>query len=412
MQYDIVFEGGGAKGMAFVGALQELEARGHTPARLLGTSAGSIMATFLAAGYDAKEMADALNETQDGNPVFLGFLESPPALSREEIQASAIRKLLDDVNSGFVPDSIEVKLDDSIATALATSPVTGRLYSFVERGGFFSADNFLAWLRTKLNSGVYDLERGQYNQGERRRFGEMNLAQFHQATGVDLTLVAADTTASRLLVLNHHTAPDCPLVWGVRMSMSVPLLWHEVVWKSEWGRYRGEDISGNTIVDGGLLSNFPIELFISNDPQITAVMGNKTTDDFNVLGFLIDETIAVAGTPPEEPEKQSVSIGKLRTVRRISNLVNTMMQAHDKAVIDAFEGLVVRLPAKGYGTVEFGMSEERRSMLVEAGREATVAYFDRLAAMPPSDIGIGVSLPGRDDLVSTADRIANRILSR
>ena len=57
MEYDLVFEGGGAKGMVFVGALQELEARGHSPARLLGTSAGSIMSTFLAAGYDATEMS-------------------------------------------------------------------------------------------------------------------------------------------------------------------------------------------------------------------------------------------------------------------------------------------------------------------------------------------------------------------
>ena len=39
MQYDMVFEGGGAKGMVFVGALKELEARGITSARLLGTSA-------------------------------------------------------------------------------------------------------------------------------------------------------------------------------------------------------------------------------------------------------------------------------------------------------------------------------------------------------------------------------------
>ena len=29
MQYDLVFEGGGAKGMAFVGALEAFEARGH-----------------------------------------------------------------------------------------------------------------------------------------------------------------------------------------------------------------------------------------------------------------------------------------------------------------------------------------------------------------------------------------------
>lgn len=40
MQFGMVFEGGGAKGTVFVGALQEVEARGHNPGRLLGTSAG------------------------------------------------------------------------------------------------------------------------------------------------------------------------------------------------------------------------------------------------------------------------------------------------------------------------------------------------------------------------------------
>ena len=106
MQYDMVFEGGGAKGMVFTGALQELQARGHTPARLLGTSAGSIMAALLAAGYDAQEMTEALNEKQDGEPVFLGFLEAPPIPSHEEIQKSAMRKLLRDINLKYVPDAI------------------------------------------------------------------------------------------------------------------------------------------------------------------------------------------------------------------------------------------------------------------------------------------------------------------
>jgi hypothetical protein len=33
MEYDLVFEGGGAKGILFVGALQEFETRGHTVCR-------------------------------------------------------------------------------------------------------------------------------------------------------------------------------------------------------------------------------------------------------------------------------------------------------------------------------------------------------------------------------------------
>ena len=122
MEYDMVFEGGGAKGMAFVGALQEFETRGHTPARLLGASAGAILATFLAAGYDSHEMAEALAETEDGQPVFLGFLEAPSHPTSEEIQNSAIRKLLRDVNLKIVPDFLEDKIDEAIANLIATSP--------------------------------------------------------------------------------------------------------------------------------------------------------------------------------------------------------------------------------------------------------------------------------------------------
>jgi predicted acylesterase/phospholipase RssA len=44
MKYDLVFEGGGAKGSVFVGALQEFNARGHEAGRLIGTSAGAISA--------------------------------------------------------------------------------------------------------------------------------------------------------------------------------------------------------------------------------------------------------------------------------------------------------------------------------------------------------------------------------
>ena len=410
MLYDMVFEGGGAKGMVFVGALAELEARGYFPARLIGTSAGSIMATLLAAGYTVKEMAAALSEKQDDQPVFLGFLETQEALTKDEIANSTIRELLREVNLRFVPDQVEGLLDDAIANALASSQVTSRIFSFIERGGFYSAQNFLSWLKGKLDAGVYPLERGAHKQGEPRGFGDMNLAEFYQATGIDLSLVASDTTGSELLILNNRTAPECPIVWAVRMSMSVPLLWNEVVWHEEWGAYRGMNISGHSVVDGGLLSNFPIELFISNQPQVTAVMGPKVADEMDLLGFLIDETLEVPNAPMEKSIPKGIQIGKLRPVSRITDLVNTMMQARDKSVIEAFEQFVIRLPAKGYGTVEFGMSDERRDALIEAGRQATIAYLERLEAQK-FEVSFGVEAVSSEDMAPAADKIASRILS-
>jgi NTE family protein len=367
------------------------------------------MATFLAAGYDVDEMADALIEEEDGKPIFLSFLQDPKAPSTEEIHSSAIRQLLEDVNLRLIPDGIEVKLDDALASAFAKSRVTSRIFSFIERGGLYGGDNFLDWLKQKLNSGVYTLERGEFETGAQRRFGDMTMAEFFAATGIDLSLVAADTTGNQLLILNHRTAPNCPVIYSVRMSMSVPLLWEEVVWMEDWGKYRDKNINEHTVVDGGMLSNFPIELFISSSPQVTDVMGEKTTDRFDVLGFLIDETIEVPGAPKEgETKEGGFEFGDLRSVKRIKNLIDTMTKAHDKSVIEAFEHLVIRLPAKDYGTIEFGMSDARREALVNAGQQATKTYFNRLEAAGPGGLSFGLDSVEPED---TADKIAMRILS-
>lgn len=56
MIIDGVFSGGGIKGYGLVGALQELEEKGFIFHRTAGTSAGSIIAAFVAAGYTGKEM--------------------------------------------------------------------------------------------------------------------------------------------------------------------------------------------------------------------------------------------------------------------------------------------------------------------------------------------------------------------
>jgi predicted acylesterase/phospholipase RssA len=211
-----------------------------------------------------------------------------------------------------------------------------------------------------------------------------------------------------MLVLNHRTAPDLPLVWAVRMSMSVPLLWQEVVWQREWGLYRGRDMVDHAIVDGGLLSNFPIELFVSRAVPVTNVMGSDVSQ--NVLGMLIDESLEVPGAESAVKTQAKLGLRDLHTVQRISNLVDTTLSARDKNVIEAFEKLVVRLPAKGYKTTEFDMTDERRELLVNAGRSVMGVYFEQ--AVPAEfevSFGVGVS---PDDLQTqqTADKTALKML--
>jgi hypothetical protein len=100
-----------------------------------------------------------------------------------------------------------------------------------------------------------------------------------------------------------------------------------------------------------------------------------------VLGLLIDESLPVP-TPAAKGLLVDINVrpGELKTVQRLYRLANTAITAHDKMVIKEFKHLVVRLPAKGYGTTEFDMSEERRNALVAAGQQAMANYFDKLAS--------------------------------
>lgn len=397
MKYDLVFEGGGAKGMIFAGACKELLDRGHGFGRLLGTSAGAITATLLAAGYSSQEMLEALVEKgPDGKSLFAGFMGPPAAFTPEELAASATQRLLDGVDFTFLPDFIERKSHTLILRALAGGDTFRHVLSLIERGGWFAADRFVAWLNTKLSSGTY--------QGAPRQFSTLSFSQFFEATGVELSLVASDTSDGNMLVLNHHTAPDCPIVWAVRMSMSIPLVWEEVLWKDSWGKYQGHSLAGHAIVDGGVLSNFPIELFISDAPHVTRLMGKKTGNA--ILGLLIDERLE---PPAKALVRINVRLGELATIQRLQRLVDTATGAHDKMVIDEYSHLVVRLPAKGYGTTEFDMSEERRNALVAAGRDAMAAYLDTPAGWS------GLVLPSKAMPTmkpeTAADRIAGSLLS-
>ena len=392
MKYDLVFEGGGAKGMVFVGALKAFEAGGNTHERLLGTSAGAIAAALVAAGYGSQELEAALAQKVNGTSVFAGFMGLPAPFRKTDLIDNDLVTLLKSVNMPLLPKGVEKRLDQSLVDWLAAQPEDRHIFSFVQDGGWFSADNFLAWLEQKMDTGSY--------QGKPRNFSALALAEFYEATHADLSVVAADITGESILVLNHRTAPDCPLVWAVRMSMSIPLIWQEVLWQPDWGAYRSQDIHGHTIVDGGLISCFPIELFLSSQKDVTDVMGPKGTDP--VLGLLIDESLPVPGTEQPAGHKPAFSLDELQTVRRLKGLLDTALSAHDKMVEDAYEKIVVHLPARGYGTTEFNMTDQRRELLVSAGQSAMSTFLDR------TDLGIDQVEAAR--MARNADRVAAKIL--
>jgi predicted acylesterase/phospholipase RssA len=185
-----------------------------------------------------------------------------------------------------------------------------------------------------------------------------------------------------MLVLNHRTAPGVPVANAVRMSMSIPFVWEEVVWQPEWGQYRGRAKDGHIIVDGGLLSNFPIRLIATMDDEIREIMGDTDPNGAGNLGLLIDEALPVPGAP--DTAKTPLPVTRLRTVQRISRMIDTMTAASDNDVIRRFDAEICRLPAKGYGTLEFGMTGDRLDTFLAAARSAMELHLGKAAKAAPA----------------------------
>jgi NTE family protein len=369
MQFDLAFEGGGAKGAVFVGAVQELEARGHSARRFVGTSAGAITATLMAAGYRAAELDAIVSERlADGTPRFASFLDVPVRFTADELRASVIQTLFDRVDLPLVPARAEERLEQGLLDAMLALAPFRMLFSLFERGGIYAGDRFLAWMVEKLDARQPGL-------------GAASFADFTRATGSDLSLTVSDTTGEEMLVLNARTAPDCPVAWAVRASMSIPFVLQEVIWQRAWGPYRGRDLTGNVLIDGGILSNFPMRLLATNLAEVAAIMGDTDATACPNLGLLIDETLPVDGAGQPDPAASSNvldGVMRLKPLRRVERIVETLLNAHDRAVVEACmaNNEICRLPALGYGAIDFNMSEPRQRALIRAGRTAMAAYFD------------------------------------
>ena len=382
--YDLVFEGGGAKGLAFVGALRALEERKVTPGRLLGTSAGAFMATLIAAGFSADKLEEVLfNRLPNGKLPLSQFSDYPYNITDEQLMMSRFGRWFKAVDIPFVSEEIEARLDKRILRSILAVPTVKQIFSFVEMGGLYAGDEIVRFMREQLD----DMD----------GLGRATLAEFYEHTGKELTVTAADITDRRLLILNHRTAPDLPVVYAVRMSVSVPFYWQEVIWRSEWGTYRGRDMVGHAAVDGAVLSNFPMELLLSGDSYVTEIMGEPTGCTF---GFLIDEELDVPG---EAARRRTRSLRDVATVlRRLLNIVDTMLEAHDKLVLESYSDFVARLPANGYGTFEFDMTDERLRALINAAYNETRR---RLAIWNVPSRTVSHNQVGYDEL-------ARRVISR
>jgi NTE family protein len=289
MYIDGVFSGGGIKGLALVGACAAIEERGFRFKRVAGTSAGSLIAGLIAAGYTSTEMANLLDELD-----LKKFLDS-----RKTVFPSALTKWL------FV----------------------------YWRLGLYKGDELECWIADILAA------RGL------RTFGDL--------APDALRIIASDLTNGRLLILpddlpKYGVDPRTfPVAKAIRMSCSLPFFFEPVKLRDRVGI--------NIVVDGGVLSNFPMWLFDKdNVKKVRPVLGVKLSQN------LIQQ--------PTNKIKNALNM--------FEALFETMKDAHDSRYISRkHEKNIIFVPTEGNLTTEFQLSDEKKQELISLGKMNAEKFF-------------------------------------
>jgi NTE family protein len=325
LRFDGVFEGGGVKGLALVGAYSVLEAHGYRPANLAGTSAGAVVAALVAAGYRASELAQILLDLD------FSTLLDPPAWGQ--------------------------------------IPLLGPLVDVLTGLGLYKGDAFIGFLRALLAA------------KHKRTFADFVLPEFAEDPRYryGLKVVASDLSRGRMLVLpddaqDYGLDPDqLEVALAVRMSMSIPFFFRPVKLPT----------AGNQpsyVVDGGLLSNFPVDLF--DAPGIPA---------WPTFGF----HLAAQVPAPVIQHRISGPISMLQAT------FATMMAAHDARYLEQHQFVrTIVIDTLGVSTVDFALDADTKRKLLQSGVAAAEDFlahwdFERYRELYRS----GRPLPRRRQLV-------------
>jgi len=364
--FDVVFRGGGIKGIAFVGALARLVADGHTTRRLIGTSAGAIFSTAWAAGYSPAEMKKRVTERRDGKLIFAYFMEDS---HRPTSISPILWKPLDASADALVKRGVKL-LGKKQERAEGWG---GKILAVTLDGALADDMAFRVWMAELLKAKDVD---------PRTPLKDFH-ARMNKVRPQQLTLIAADITGQQVLILNERTAPDLPILEAVRMSMSIPFVWKEVTWRPQWGKYRGLDISDHQVVDGGLLSNFPMRYVLDRyfEKEVNELGPPPGGGPASVVGLLLDGT-KPAPDLPEGRESDNLLEG-VPAVRLASRILDTLLDAWDKDALRQHipEGktdhYVCRIGTKGIGALDFDMTDDRVAAMINSGHCAMAEFLER-----------------------------------
>jgi NTE family protein len=299
---DAVFEGDGVKGIALVGAAAVIEAAGYQFYNLAGTSAGAIVASLLGAGYTAAEL----------------------------------QSILMDLDFTTLTDP---------ATVLSRIPLVGSYLGILTDLGMYKGDAFLqlmrAWLAAK---GV-------------KTFGDLVLpCETETRYGFKVHVVASDISRGNMLILPddaqaYGIAPESlEVALAVRLNMSIPYFFTPVTVRNTLGQTCH-------IVDGGLLSNFPIELFDTPPPAVP---------EWPTFGF------ALVSDPTDPAADVRVEYQVHGPLTLFAALFHTAVAAHDAHAMELpdIAARTIWIDDLGIPPTQFDLTQLQKVALYDAGQAA------------------------------------------
>jgi NTE family protein len=309
-QADLVLEGGGVKGLGTAGAVMGLLDAGWTFPRVAGTSVGALAAAFAAASADAA-----------------GF-----------------RAVLGRLDLRRIPDR------------RAPLPLVSEGLSLATERGAYAGDWIHRWLRREL--GILGV----------RTFADLRRDDPGDDPAVDqryrLVVMATDVTHGRLLRLPwDYTLFDLdpdeqPVADAVRMSLSIPFYFRPCAL-----RHAGTG-EVSTIVDGGVLSNFAIEIFDRTDGRKPRwpTFGVRLFPD---LPAGLGDVVPWFGVP------------MLPAVRLLEQVVATALVGRDQTHLErpGVRDRTMTVDTSGTAITDFGIGSRKKAELVDRGRTAAVEFL-------------------------------------
>lgn len=319
---NLVLEGGGIRGIAYGGALAELEKQAVLPhiTRIAGTSAGAIQAVLLAVGYSPPEISEITFKTpiqkfSDGRFIFLG---------------------------GF--------------------------HRLRNRYGWYRGEKFKTWLEHLIAAKTGN--------------PQLTFAQLHQLTGKanfrDFYATGTNLTKQRVEIFSYESSPHMKLSDAVRISMSIPLFF-QAVFMDSTGTIIPNPKKGQVadiLVDGGIIANYPLNLF--DDPKYVTNPELPAKQSFinpETLGIRLDTDTQIvydqtqAGLAPLPVLNFQEYVRAFYTMV-LENLNRPQLKPEDWT-------RTISVSTKGYGERIRRLSERDKSILIQSGHEGVQRFFEQ-----------------------------------